>query len=92
MTKNMQSYSESINLDADQVQHLDSNVSKCYQQTINVVTSRVRVNSFFPFIIFDAFLSSADFFQNQLFRKILSGITSECHTDWVQVRPDFCRA
>ena len=35
-------------------------------------------------------LSSVDFFffQNQLFRKILSGIPSECQTDWIQVRPD----
>ena len=34
------------------------------------------------------FLSSADFFQNQLFRKILSGTPSECQTVWIQIRPD----
>ena len=34
------------------------------------------------------FLSSADFFQNQLFRKIPSGIPSECQTGWIQIRPD----
>ena len=34
------------------------------------------------------FLSSADFFQNQFFRKILSGIRSECQTVWIQIRPD----
>ena len=28
------------------------------------------------------------FFQNQLFQKILSGIPSECQTDWIQIRPD----
>ena len=28
------------------------------------------------------------FFQNQLFRKILSGIPSECQTDWIQIRPN----
>ena len=33
-------------------------------------------------------LSSADVFQNQLFRKILSRIPSECQTDWIQIRPD----
>ena len=38
-----------------------------------------------------ALLSSADFFQNQLFRKILSGIPSECQTDWIQISPTFCR-
>ena len=35
------------------------------------------------------FLSSADFFQNRLFRKILSGIPSECQTVWVQIRLDM---
>ena len=34
------------------------------------------------------FLSSADFFQNQLFRKILSGIPSECQIAWIQIRPN----
>ena len=38
---------------------------------------------------FHALLSSADFFQNQLFRKITSGIPSECQTDWIQIRPDI---
>ena len=28
------------------------------------------------------------FFKNQLFPKILSGIPSECQTDWIQIRPD----
>ena len=32
-------------------------------------------------------LSSADFFQDQLFRKILSGIPSEYQTVWIQIRP-----
>ena len=29
------------------------------------------------------------FFQNRLFRKILSGIPSVCQTVWMQIRPDF---
>ena len=29
------------------------------------------------------------FFQNQLFRKILLGIPSECQTVWIQIRPYF---
>ena len=33
-------------------------------------------------------LSTADFFQNQLFRKFLTGTPSECHTVGVQNRPD----
>ena len=33
-------------------------------------------------------LSSADYFQNQLSPKILSGIPSECQTVWIQIRPD----
>ena len=36
-----------------------------------------------------AFSPSADFFQNQLFQKILSGIPSECQTDWIQTRPNI---
>ena len=39
--------------------------------------------------IFHAFLSSADLFQNQLFRKILSRIPSVCQTVWIQIRPDI---
>ena len=31
-------------------------------------------------IILHAFLSSVEFLQNQLFRKIISGIPSECQT------------
>ena len=29
------------------------------------------------------------FFQIQLFRKILSGIPSECQTVWIQIRPNL---
>ena len=46
-------------------------------------SNSVALNPFFTF-----FLSSADFFQNQLFRKILSGISSECQTNWIQIRPE----
>ena len=35
-----------------------------------------------------AFLSSADFFQNQLFRNILSKIPSECKIVLIQIRPE----
>ena len=38
---------------------------------------------------FACFLSSADFFQNQLIGKLLSGIPSECQTVWIQIRPDL---
>ena len=38
-------------------------------------------------LVFHAFLSAADFYHNQLFRKILSGISSECQTVWTQIRP-----
>ena len=37
---------------------------------------------------FKKILSSTDFFQNQLFWKILSEIQSECQTYWLQIRPD----
>ena len=32
-------------------------------------------------------MSSADFFQNQHFRKILSGIPLECQTVLIKIRP-----
>ena len=44
----------------------------------------LRMLTLCPLGKFSCFLSSADFFQNQLFRKILSGIPSECQTDWIQ--------
>ena len=34
-------------------------------------------------------MSSADFFQYQLFRKILSGIPPDCQTGWILIRPVF---
>ena len=43
-------------------------------------------------VILHAFLSSADFFQNQLFRKVLSGVPSECQTVRIQIRPDILSA
>ena len=33
--------------------------------------------------------TSADIFQHQFFRKILSWIPSECQTVWIQIRPDI---
>ena len=38
---------------------------------------------------FYAFLLSADLFQNQVFRKILSGIPSEYQTVLIQIRSDI---
>ena len=38
---------------------------------------------------FHDFTLSADFFQYQLFRKIISGIPSECQIVWIQIRPDI---
>ena len=44
---------------------------------------------FAPWEIFHAFCRLLIFFfQNQLFRKFLPGIPSECVTDWIQIRPD----
>ena len=34
------------------------------------------------------FLSSADLFQNHFFRKIISGMPSQCQTVWIQIKPD----
>ena len=34
-------------------------------------------------------LLSADFFQSQLFQKIISRIPSQCQTVWIQIKPDI---
>ena len=36
-----------------------------------------------------SFLSSADLYQNQLFKNFFSGIPSERQTVWIQIRPFF---
>ena len=42
-----------------------------------------------PGKVFMFLVSSAEFFQNQLFRTFLSGIPSECQTDWIKIRTDI---
>ena len=37
---------------------------------------------------FSRFFAVCRFFQNYFFRKILSGISSECQTVWIHIRPD----
>ena len=46
------------------------------------------IKLFAPCVILHA-LWSADFFQNQLFRKIPLGIPFECQTVWIQISPDI---
>ena len=38
---------------------------------------------------FAYFSLNMQLFSNQFFRKNLSGIPSECQTDWTQIRPDI---
>ena len=45
----------------------------------------LHITSLSPFL---AFLLSADFFQSQLFLKLLSGIQPECQTVKTQIRSD----
>ena len=40
-------------------------------------------------MLFSSYFSSADFFQNQNFRKTLPGIPPECQTVWIQIRPNI---
>ena len=47
------------------------------------------VKTLASWVIFHALLPLADFFQNQLFQKILSVILSECQKIWIQIRPDI---
>ena len=64
-----------------------------YMQRTQKVDNSFYTKQYFQFNFlhygyFYGFLSSSDFFQNQLFRKILSGIPSECHIVWIQIRPN----
>ena len=65
-------------------------VIKVWIAAIQLVSSnQITLNSAY-WEILHAFLSSAIFFfQNQLFRKILSGIPSECQRVWIQIRPNI---
>ena len=52
------------------------------------IVSLIQFHLFAYWVILHALLSAADFFQNQLFRKIISEIPSECQTAWIQIRPN----
>ena len=53
-----------------------------------VALGKRDIRTLCSWVILLAFLS-ADFFQNHLFRKIISGIQSEYQTVWIQIRPDI---
>ena len=69
---------------------IDSYILAC-QIAISLAFIHTDKSNFATWEIFHAFLWS-DFFLNQLLRKILSGIPSECQTDWIQIRPDILSA
>ena len=50
--------------------------------------SSVGVVIFTQLIILHTFLLSADLFQIQILKKILSKILSKCQTLWIKIRPD----
>ena len=53
-----------------------------YSVPLNAENKTLPIGYFFY-----AFISSSEFFQNQLFRKILSGISSEYQMVSIQIRP-----
>ena len=59
------------------------------ESALSLRKRRILLNFIAYWVIFHVFLSSADFFQNQLFLKILSGVPSECQTVWILIRPNF---
>ena len=64
-----------------------SRVNLSWQKKTKVLI-RQHLNSLHTGQFFMLILSSADFFQNYLFGKILSEIPSECQTVWTLIRPD----
>ena len=76
------------------INYINQNICKMVASTTKSTTtiynneySNLTNWLFAPWEFFRAFLSSTDFIQNQLFRKILSGIPPACQTDWIQIRP-----
>ena len=81
-------------------------VQECHQSGRTKVSLNNRTNQLFLvtttvacWAILYASLSSADFFQNQLFQKIISTfqkiiseLPPECQTVWIQIRPDALKA
>ena len=51
--------------------------------------NKLSFNSLHAGLLFMMLLSFADFFQNQLFQKLLSGKLSDCQSVWIQIRTDF---
>ena len=51
--------------------------------------NKLSFNSLHAGLLFMILLSFADFFQNQLFQKLLSGKLSDCQSVWIQIRTDF---
>ena len=54
----------------------------------SAVLSAGPFNSAYCFYLLLKFLSSPDFIQNHLFRKIISGIPYKSLTVWIQIGPD----
>ena len=59
--------------------------SSCHQSVVCVIT----INSLHAGVIFHQFLSSADIFKSNFFKKFFLGTLLECQTVWVQIRPDI---
>ena len=69
-----------------------TNIPHCsvFRDHLNVpCCNLLLVLLFARWVIFHAFLLYADFFQNQLFQKILSGIPPACQSVWIQIRTDI---
>ena len=51
---------------------------------------RLSVNSLHAGKFFMIFCRLPFFFQNELFQKHISGVSSECKIVWIQIWPDVC--
>ena len=65
------------------------NFSCCFFVVCRIFSKLNRLDPDQDLIVHVVFLLSAEFFQNQLFQKILSGKPSKCQTDWIQIRTNF---
>ena len=69
---------------------LTRSLQKCFMINYLFASSVIfHSNLLYRSLFFRIIFSSADIFQNQLFRKNLSGIQSECQTALIKIRPDI---
>ena len=77
--------------DQERASHAVMVTLSCFEWTLkgSTGTSEILLNSLHAVSFLMLSFWSADFFQNLLFQKIISGIPSACQTVWIQIRTNI---